>query len=165
MPEPDLKRLAVLLDMAITSDQPGEAESAMRAVVKLLRKTGLRGSDFVAAMGERDRALDALAQYEVRLTALEAENGRLQARANANGADSTLGQALWVTAGMPATVESGHAVWVLDLDAQGSVNLTEKETAFLGSCSRRSRLTQPQKEWLQDIVRHASARARQTPPP
>jgi hypothetical protein len=164
MPAFDLKRLAVLLEMVINSHQAGEAESAMRAAIRLLRKAKLRGSDFIDAMAERDRALDALAKYEAKLTALEAENRRLHARADGAPA-GTLAQALWQDAGMPRTVESRHAQWVLALEAQGDIHLTSRETDFLGSCSRRSRLSQAQQSWLQDIIRTAVARTSQAPPP
>jgi hypothetical protein len=164
MPAPDLKRLAVLLDVAVTSNQAGEAENALRAAVQLMRKTRLRGSDFVEAMAERDRALDALAKYEAKLTALEAENKRLHTRADTAPAGA-LAQALWQDAGMPCTVESRQAQWALALEAQGRIHLTSKETDFLGSCSRRSRLSQAQQSWLQDILRNAIARTGQAPPP
>jgi hypothetical protein len=161
---PDLKRLAVLLDLAIVSNHAGEAENALRAVIQHLRKTKRRVSDFVEAMVERDRALDALAKYEAKLDALEAENKRLHAYAG-NGHAGTLAQALWQDAGMPCTVESRHAQWALALEAQGAIHLTSKEIDFLGSCSRRSRLSQAQQNWLQDIIRTAIARTGQAPPP
>jgi hypothetical protein len=163
-PPPHIKRLAVLLDMAITSNQPGEAANALSAAVQLLRKAKLRGSDFVDAMVERDRALDTLTKYEAKLTALEAEVKRLHARAD-GAAAGTLAQALWQDTGIPSTVESRHAQWALALGAQGDIHLTSKETDFLGSCSRRSRLSQAQQNWLQDIIRNAIARTGQTPPP
>jgi hypothetical protein len=151
-PAPELKRLAVLLDIAIVSDQAGEAENALRAVIQHLRKTKLRASDFVEATVERDRALDALAKYEAKLTALETEIKRLH---NGGGSVGTLAQALWQDAGMPCTVESRHTRWALDLEAQGLIHLTTRETDFLGSCSRRSRLSQAQ----QSPQRHRSHRA------
>jgi hypothetical protein len=154
----------VLLDVAVTSNQAGEAENALRAAIQLLRKARLRASDFIGAMIERDRALDALAKYEAKLTALEAENQRLHARVDTQSA-STLAQALWQDAGMPCTVESRHAQWALDLGAQDRIHLTAKETDFLGSCNRRSRLSQAQQSWLQDILRDAIARTGQAPPP
>jgi hypothetical protein len=165
MSAPGLKQLAVMLDIVATTDHPGEAAVALNKAVQLIRKTGLRGSDFIAAMIERDRALDALAKYEVKLTALEAENKRLNAGvANGHGG-GTLARALWQDAGMPRTVESRHAQWVLALEAQGLIHLTSKEIDFLGSCSRRSRLSQAQQNWLQNIIRTAIARSGQAPPP
>lgn len=162
-----IERLAATLDIAVTSDQAGEAENAVRAAVKLMRKTKLRGSDFVAVMAERDRALDALQKYAARLVALEAEIKKVHANnANGGGANGgTLAQALWQDAGMPVTVESRHARWALDLEAQGRVHLTPKELDFLGSCSRRSRLSSAQRSWLHDIVRNTVARTGQAPPP
>jgi hypothetical protein len=163
MPAPDLKRLAVLLDMAITSNQAGEAENALRAAIQLLRKAKLRGSDFIEAMAERDRALDLVKRYATRLDQLEAANKRLT-EANGHGG-GTLAQALWQDAGMPRTVESRHAQWALTIEGQGLIHLTSKEIDFLGSCSRRSRLSQAQQAWLQDIIRTAIARTAQAPPP
>lgn len=164
MPAPDFKKFAAMLDIAATSDQAGEAESALRKAVQLMRKAKLRGSDFVAAMVERDRALDALVKYEARLDAVEAENKRL--RANGNGANGgTLAQALWQDAGMPVTVESRHAQWVIALEAQHRVHLTAAELSFLGSCSRRARLSPKMQDWLQAIVRNAVSRTGQAPPP
>jgi hypothetical protein len=161
--EPDLKQLAVMLDIVATTDHPGEAEVALRKAVRLIRKAGLRGSDFIAAMTERDRALDLVRQYAARLDQLEAANQRLR---EANGhSGGTLAQALWQDAGMPRTVESRHAQWALALEAQGGIHLTSKEINFLGSCSRRSRLSQAQQNWLQDIIRNAIARTGQAPPP
>ena len=159
MPAPDLKRLAVLLDMVITSNQAGEVDNALRALVQHMRKTKLRGSDFTEAMVERDRALDLVKRYAARLDQLEAAYKQLQARGD-GAPTGTLAQALWQDAGMPRTVESRHAQWALAL----GIHLTPKETDFLGSCSRRSRLSQAQRNWLQDIIRNAAARTGQTPP-
>jgi hypothetical protein len=162
-PAPELQRLAVLLDMAIVSNQAGEVENALRALVQHLRKTKLRASDFVEATVERDRALDLVKQYAARLDQVEAAYKKLR-EADGHGG-GTLAQALWQNAGTPLTVESRHAQWALGLEAQGRIHLTSKETDFLGCCSRRSRLSQAQQSWLQDIIRNAIARTGQAPPP
>lgn len=162
MPTPDLKRFAVLLDIAITSNQVGEAENALRAAIQLLRKAGLRASDFVGAMAERDHALDALTKYEAKLTALEAEIKRLRAHGPAPG---TLAAALWHDAGTISAVTSRSAEWVLDLIAQGRIHLKTKDVEFVQSCARWSRpLTTGQETWLLDIVRRVAKHTGMSPP-
>ena len=164
MPAPDLKRLAVLLDIAITSNQAGEAENALRAAIQLLRKAGLRASDFVGAMAERDHALDALTKYEAKLTALEAEIKRL--RANNHGpVPGRLAAALWHDAGTISVVTSRSAEWVLDLIVQGRTRLKTKDVEFVQSCARWSRpLTTGQEAWLLDIVRRVAKHTGMSPP-
>jgi hypothetical protein len=161
-PPPHVTRFAVLLDMAAVSDQAGEAETALRKLIEHVRKTRLRGADFCAAMVDRDRALDLVNQYAARLDQLETENKRLRANGHGGG---TLAQALWQDAGMPSTVESRHAQWALAIEGQGLIHLTAKETSFLNSCARRSRLSEAQRSWLTDIIRTAIARTGQAPPP
>jgi hypothetical protein len=163
MPAPDLKRLAVLLDMAITSNQAGEAENALRAAIQLLRKAKLRGSDFIEAMAERDRALDLVKRYAARLDQLEAANKKLH-EANGHGG-GTLAGAIWADAGMPQTVNNRHAQWLLGLHAQGAINASEKEFDFLNSCAHRSRLSPAQQDWLRDLVRITVTRTGLSPPP
>jgi hypothetical protein len=163
-PKTDLEWLAAFLDTATTSDQPGEAENAVRAAVKLMRKTKLRAVDFVQAMAERDRALEVLAKYEARLTVLEAEIKRL--RANNHGpATGTLPAALWHDAGTISAVTSRSAEWVLDLIAQGRLHLKTKDVDFVQSCARWSRpLTTGQEAWLLDIVRRVAKHTGMSPP-
>jgi hypothetical protein len=158
-----LTRIAAAMDIALTSDQPAEVEEGVRVFIRLMRKTRLRGSDFVGAMNERDQALDLVKRYAARLDQLEAANKRLH-EANGHGA-GTLAQALWQDAGMPTTVEARHARWLMDLEAQDAIRLTEQEVDFLGSCSRRFRLSQAQQAWLADIVRKTMIRTGQAPPP
>ena len=160
---PDLKQLAVMLDIVATTAHAGEAEAALSKAVVLIRKAGLRGSDFVEAMAERDQALDLVKQYAARLDQLDAAYKKLR-EADGHGG-GTLARALWQDAGMPQTIEGRHAGWVLDVEAQGHIHLTEKEIDFLGSCRRRSRLSQAQRDWLQDMIRNAVARSGQAPPP
>jgi hypothetical protein len=165
MPAPDLKRLAVLLDIAVTSDHEGEATNAWRRARSMMRQAGLHSADLIEAMLERDRALDTLAKYSARLDQLEGENQRLRNLNGAQPASGTLGAQIWHDAGIPRTATNRHAEWLLNLEMQGRLHLTSKEIDFLGSCSRRSRLSQAQQEWLQDILRTAIARTGQTPPP
>jgi hypothetical protein len=163
-PDDTLARLVVMLDIAVTSQHQGEAENALGRALPLMRKIKLRFADLLVAMAERDRALDLLKQYSARLDQLEGENQRL--RANGHTPQGTLGTRLWVDAEVPADPASQHARWVLDLEIQGLVHLTEKEIDFLGSCSRRRRgLSEAQKDWLGDILHNVIARTGQAPPP
>jgi hypothetical protein len=161
----DLKRLATFLDIAITSNQEGEAENALRRALSTMRQAKLRGSDFIEAMIERDQALDLVAKYSARLDQAEAENKRLR-QANGNTPRSGLAAQPWQDAGAINTVTSRSAQWVLDLVAQGHVHLKAKDLDFVQSCARWSRpLTAGQEGWLLDIVRRVAKHTGASPPP
>jgi hypothetical protein len=162
-PDDTLARLVVMLDIAVTSQHQGEAENALGRALPLMRRIKLRFSDLLVAMVERDRALDLVKQYVAKLDQLEGENQRL--RANGHTPQGTLGARLWVDASLPASPASRHAHWVLGLEAQGHIHLTEREVDFLGSCSRRRNLSEAMEDWLQDILRNVVARTGRAPPP
>jgi hypothetical protein len=159
---PEVKRFAVLTDIIIKSDQPGEIAAARAK----LRAGWLRGSDFVEAIIERDRLFAVVAQYTARLDQLEAENQRLSDRNKQAALPDALGARLWVDANLPPSPANRHAQWVLSLVAQGLVHRTDKELDFLRSCARRrGALSDAQQDWLSDILRDVAARTGQAPPP
>jgi hypothetical protein len=160
---PDLARLAVLFDIAATSEHAGEAEAALHKALPILRgmrAAGLRAGDLVEAYEQRFELLDAAKKLVAERDAARGEAERFRKQA-ANGHGGTLAQA-WVDTGTPRTVESRHAVWLLGL----GVHHTQKEIDFLNKCAgRRGSLTSKQRDWLTDLVRNAVARTGQAPPP
>jgi hypothetical protein len=161
MPASDLERFAVFLDMALTSNQKGEIENALSKA----RKTGLRVSDLVAVVGERDRALDVAKQAIARLDRAEAENKRLRAQRNGSTTVGGLAARLWQDAGTITTVSRKSAEWVLDLIARDLFQLKATDLDFVQSCTRWARpFTAGQESWLLDIVRRAAKATGESPP-
>jgi hypothetical protein len=157
--------LATLLAMMLTSAMDGEVLAARRQLQKVLKAAGLSGNDIAQAVEQRGKLLAAAKELKAERDQALGEVERLKRLQQANGADSSFAQQLWQPAGMPATVDNRHAQWLLDLDAQGRIYLSQKENDFVTSCVTRRRLTEPMRESLQDLVRKAIARTGEAPPP
>jgi hypothetical protein len=157
--------LATYLGVVLTSDSDGEIVKAARVARKFMKAAGLDWHDIAPALEQRGKLLEAAKTLKAERDQALAENARLKQLQQANGTSNTFAAQLWQTAGMPPTVDNRHAVWLLDLAAQSRCHLTSKESDFVASCARRRRLSDPMRDWLQDLVRQAIARTGEAPPP
>ena len=162
----DLAKLAAVLGMT-GSNGDGEVLNAAKMANRLIRAAGMEWADFIEAAKQRDQAEERAGKLHDAAVLLQRERDQARAelerlrKANGSGG-GTLAQALWVDTGMPRSVESRHAQWVLSL----GIYLAPKEIDFLGSCARwRGPLRPAQRDWLQDIIRRAVDRTGQPPPP
>lgn len=156
------------LRVILTSDKVGKIEAAARRAKKLLEAEGLDGHDVATAFEQRGKfvkLLEAAKTFKTERDQLQIEVDRLKQRQQPVNGNGTLAQALWQPVGMPLNVENRHAVWVLNLVVQGRHHLMDRESDFLTSCASRRRLSEAQRNWLQDIVRKAINRTGETPPP
>jgi len=156
--------LGTFLSIMLSSNSDTEVIMAARQARKLLKAEGRSGNDVAQALERRDQLLEAARQLKAERDQLLGENERLKRLQQSNGADSSFAQALWQPAGMPASVDNRTAQWLLNLDQQGRIHLTRKETGLVQSCASRRRLSQAQREWLRDITANAVGRTGQTPP-
>jgi len=132
----------------------GHTVNAVRAADVMLKRAGLSWSDVGQALVQREMLLTAAKQLRVERDQALARVQELTKQNQANGGG--FAQQMWQPAGLPASVENRHAQWVLDLAGQGHCRVSEKEEDFLKSCAKRSRLTDPMKDWLRDIIRRAA---------
>jgi hypothetical protein len=166
MPRKDEKpSLGNFLGVMLTSDSDSEIVMAARQARKLLKAEGLRWHVVPEALEQRDKLLEAAKKLKAERDQALAERDRLKQLQQANGAGNSFASQLWAPAGMPLSVDNKHAVWLLDLHAQGRHHLTPKEEGLVNSCATRRRLSDPQRNWLTDIVRNAVRRTGMTPPP
>jgi hypothetical protein len=161
--------LGTYLAIMLTSTADTEVIMAARQLRKLMTALGIDAHDVAQAVELHGKLLEIIesaktlkSERDHALTEIE----RLQRlQHGANGAPHGFAARLWQDTGMPTSVDNKTAQWLLDLAAQGRVFLTDKENPFVTSCATRRRLTDPMRDWLRDIVRHAIARTGEAPPP
>jgi hypothetical protein len=166
MPAPlDLAKLAAVGER-MASPFDGEALTAARLFIGMIRAAGMMCADFIEAgrlceeAEERaGKIYDAAVQLQRERDQARAELQRLR-EANGHGG-GTLAQPLWQDTTMPRTIENRQAEWLLSL----GIYLSPRERSFVESCARwRGLLTPNQRPWLEDLIRRAVARTGQAPP-
>lgn len=141
---PNLDRIAVMFGIVETSEHEGEAVNAVKMVGRELRKAGMSFSDLIAPSRE-------LAVADEANTALLAEI--MELRKELDSLRSRGGGGQWDDVPSGATNINATALWALGLAQRGVVNLTERETDFLGTCSQwHGRLTPRMQDWFIDLI-------------
>jgi hypothetical protein len=157
--------LATFLAIMLSSNADGEILQAARQARKLLKADGHTGNDVAKAITDYNNLFEAFQKTKADRDQWRGEVERLKRLSQADGAGNSFAGQQWQTAGMPLSVDNRHAAWLSALASRGAIHLTGKEVDFVDSCARRRRLTEPRRDWLQDLVRNAVARTGEAPPP
>jgi hypothetical protein len=155
----DIKRLLVLLDIAITSSYDGEAETALRAALREMRTRHMRAQDLLGTSSELDLANETIAT-------LVNENTALRNELEHRDTQSTAIAPTWQAVGAAITNTQRTIVWLLDLRERGIAWLTPREQEFLVDVrdAWSGPLTPAQQRWFQTICDRVCGRTGLQPP-
>ena len=154
-----IKRLLVMLDLALVSNHEGEAENALFAVLREMGRRGMRAADLRGDAAELDTANEAIAQLVNENTALRGELERRDAQ-------STAVTPTWQQVGTAIADTKRTADWLLGLRGQGLAWLSDWEVGFMTDIATQwsGPLTSRQRPVFQRIVDRVCARTGLQPP-